>query len=54
MAESTKHIDMTYLQDMSGGDPEFIQEILTTFLESSVILVVAIHPKGEPPTVPVQ
>lgn len=42
MAGSTKQIDMTYLQDMSGGDLEFIHEILSTFLETSVDLVEAI------------
>ncbi len=42
MAGSSKQIDMTYLQDMSGGDVEFIHEILSTFLETSVELVEAI------------
>ena len=42
MAESTKQIDMTYLQDMSGGDTEFIHEILATFLETSADLVEAL------------
>lgn len=30
---------MTYLQDMSGGDTEFVHEILSTFLETSVNLI---------------
>jgi HPt (histidine-containing phosphotransfer) domain-containing protein len=42
MAESTTQIDMTYLQDMSGGDTAFVHEILATFLETSVDLVEAI------------
>lgn len=43
MAGSQSQIDMTYLQDMSGGDLEFIGEILSTFLETSVDLVDAIQ-----------
>src|SRR5947209_4285761 len=42
MAGSTKQIDMTYLREMSGGDTEFVQEILSTFLETSGDLVDAI------------
>ena len=43
MAGQATLIDMDYLQDMSGGDSEFIKEILSTFLESSVDLVDAIE-----------
>src|SRR2546423_10450753 len=37
--ESARQYDPKYLQDMSGGDAEFIQEILGTFLETSEDLV---------------
>lgn len=34
-----RQLDLTYLEDMSGGDREFIEEILGTFLETSSDLI---------------
>ena len=42
MGDSERQIDMAYLLDMSGGDLEFVQEILSTFLETSGDLLAGI------------
>lgn len=42
MEESTQ-LNLSYLDEMSGGDSEFICEILDTFLESSFDLVNSIE-----------
>ena len=34
-----KQFDPQYLEDMSGGDDEFVRDILSTFLETAVELV---------------
>lgn len=36
-------IDWSYLEDLSGGDAEFIQEILTTYVDTACELVESIH-----------
>lgn len=43
MGDSVGQIDMAYLQDMSGGDHDFIIEILSTFLETSASLLDAME-----------
>ena len=34
-----RQFDPNYLEDMSGGDDEFVRDILSTFLETAVDLV---------------
>jgi len=42
-AEGLMQFDPKYLEDMSGGDDEFVRDIISTFLETAVELVDGIH-----------
>jgi two-component system, sensor histidine kinase and response regulator len=37
--DATKQLDLDYLLDMSGGDYEFVSEVLATFVESTPSLI---------------
>jgi HPt (histidine-containing phosphotransfer) domain-containing protein len=43
MPESAKQYDPGYLLEMSGGDADFIEEILSTFLETAPDLLAGIE-----------
>jgi HPt (histidine-containing phosphotransfer) domain-containing protein len=43
VSDPAKNIDMAYLDEMSGGDRDFVCEILATYLETAIELIEAIE-----------